>query len=81
MAFFDLVDSVSSIASDRADEREEYHGVEHTRPAVVFAHPADKRSLNERADRAEAVDEADNGRGGIPTVHLAQFGGKRATLY
>lgn len=81
MAFFDLVDSVSSITSDRADEREEYHGVEHTRPAVMFTYPADERSLNERANRAEAVDESDNGRGCIPTVHLAQFCGKRATLY
>lgn len=80
MSFLDLVDTMRSVARDRTDEREKYHGVEHSRPAVVLAHPADERPLNERANRAETVHKSDYGRRCVSAVHFSKLSGKRAAF-
>lgn len=67
-----------TVARDRADKREQDHWIEHARPAVRVGDPADERTLHERAYRAEAVDEADDSRGGIAAVHFAELSRKRS---
>ena len=78
MSLFDFINAMSTIASNSAQKREENHSVEHSSPTVVVTDPSDKRTLNERADRAEAVDKTDYGRGCIATVHFAELTRKRA---
>lgn len=43
--FLYLVDTMRPVAADGAHKREQYHGIKHTGPAVVFGNPADHGSL------------------------------------
>lgn len=78
MSLLDVVNATSSIAGNSAKERDQYHRVEHARPAVRVTDPADDWALNERSDGAESVDKADDSRGRISAIHFAQLGRKRA---
>ena len=50
MLLLNFVDSMCSVAGDTADERNQDHRIEHARPTIVFAYPADHWAFNERAD-------------------------------
>ena len=78
MSLFDFINAMSAIASNSAQKREENHSVEHSSPTVVVTDPSDEGTLDERADRAESVDEADYCRGCIAPVHFAELTRKRA---
>ena len=64
------------VAGNSANKRQSNHGIEHAHPAELLAYPADRGPLHKRADRADPVDEADDGAGRVATLHLAQLGGK-----